>query len=204
MHIEFIPQTEEKKTYAIRKAEQRVFVLHNASGDYTFALEHPEAEVRVFAFYTATHEHRYALRITQHHLSPRTLSSVSVRGILSDTAALDYQGLIRIEEEASGSAASQESRGLLLSNGASHISQPALEILPEDVSCHHRASVAPINEEAITALGLRGIDPQSAKTLLTNGFLAASLEEMEKLLGASDELLHFRETLAQEVAAFAV
>jgi Fe-S cluster assembly scaffold protein SufB len=194
MEIVIIPEAQKEARYVLAEPGRRLFVLARGSGRYTFSLEHEEAEAHVFVLHHASGETRETLSITQHHRAPRSRSSVSVRAILEGEAAFEYQGLIRVEKEASGSEATQESRGLLRSAHASHESRPALEILPEDVACHHRASVAPVSPEAKTYLVMRGIAESDAEKLLVEGFFEPSFGALGALGASETELRELRQT----------
>ncbi len=167
----FTDITNDTKTiYSLKANEKRTFFLLNRSGDITFKLAAPGAEAHIYALYTGKNEDRHALNITQHHLAPRTKSSALVKSVLDDTASFSYHGTIRIEKIATGTIATQENRNLLLSPTASVETNPVLEILNQEVICHHAATTSAPKEEQIFALASRGIPRGDAVQLIAEGF----------------------------------
>ncbi len=113
---------------------------------------------------------------TRHrHQGKHTSSNINFKVALTDRSRSSYTGLIRIDEDAAGSEALQENRNLLLSDTARADSIPELEILTDDVSCSHGATVAPVDQEQIFYLQSRGIDRDKAERLVVQGFLEPTL-----------------------------
>ena len=116
---------------------------------------------------------------TRHrHVSGRTSSDIDFKAVADGAARSSYTGLIRIEEEARESAAFQENRNLLLSEQGRADSIPELEILNEEVSCSHGATVAPIDPEQLFYLQSRGLAPAAALRLVVRGFLGGTLDRL--------------------------
>jgi Fe-S cluster assembly protein SufD len=53
-----------------------------------------------------------------------------------------------------------------------------LEILNEDVSCTHGATVGPIDPEMVFYLASRGIRPEDAVRTIVTGFVASTLRSL--------------------------
>jgi Fe-S cluster assembly protein SufD len=124
---------------------------------------------------------------TQEHAAPDTTSDLAFRGILRDRATAVWSGMIRVEPGAQRTDAFQESRNLLLSDGAHADAIPGLEIEANDVRCTHAATVSQIDKEQLFYLRSRGIERQEAERLLVGGFLgvvAARLEGSQVLHAA--------------------
>lgn len=172
--------------YTLNAGEQGVFFMLNRSGDITFELQGSGAEARVFAFFIGSESEKHALAIAQRHLAPGTTSHVLVKSILRDAAEFSYQGMIHIAERATLSDASQENRNLLLSKNARAFSKPALEILTNDVRCHHAATTSPLNPETLFYAETRGLNPHQAQELLIGGFLQSSLDTMNAFISSQE------------------
>jgi Fe-S cluster assembly protein SufD len=67
----------------------------------------------------------------------------------------------------------------LLSTTARADSQPQLEIYADDVKCTHGSTVGPLDETALFYLRSRGIGLDEARGLLTYGFAAQILDQVE-------------------------
>jgi len=114
---------------------------------------------------------------TRHrHLAGRTWSNIDFKAVADGRSRSSYTGLIRIEEQARGSEAYQENRNLLLSATSRADTIPELEILNEDVSCSHGATVARIDPEQVFYLQSRGLAPEEAVRLVVQGFMAGVVD----------------------------
>ena len=114
---------------------------------------------------------------TRHrHASGQTHSNIDFRQALSGKARAAYTGLIRVDEDAAGAEALQENRNLLLSGDSRVDTIPELEILTDDVSCSHGATVAPLDLEPLFYLQSRSISPEEAVRLIVRGFIDETLE----------------------------
>lgn len=174
-------------TYALNTGEQVVFFMLNRGGAITFELTGNGAHAHVFAFFIGNNHDAVDLNIIQNHRAPDTTSQVLVKSVLSDEARFSYRGTLHIAETAHLSDASQENRNLLLSPNAKAFSEPALEILTSDVSCHHAASTSPLSRETLFALEARGLSPIEAQNLLISGFLQSSIETLNTLVAREDQ-----------------
>lgn len=176
-----------KTTYRLTANEQVVFFMHNRGGDITFELTGEYAEAHVFAFFIGTGETQCHLNISQKHLAKATASRVLVKSVLTDQSVFSYRGTLHIAKQASLSNASQENRNLLLSPQAKAFSEPALEILTDDVRCHHAATTSPLSSPQLFALMARGLSHKQAKQLLVTGFLSSSLETLGSLVSRAEK-----------------
>ena len=112
----------------------------------------------------------------QDHIGAKTTSDVEIKSALAGASRSVYYGVTRVETSASGAAANQENRNLLLSDRAKADSDPVLEILTADViRCGHGATVGPVDQEALFYLQSRGIDMRGSLKLLVGGFFQSVL-----------------------------
>jgi Fe-S cluster assembly protein SufD len=98
-----------------------------------------------------------------------------VKVVLKDNSDSAYTGLIRIEEKADNSQAYQENRNLLLNEGTRAESVPELEILTDQVSCTHGATVGPIDPEMVFYLKSRGYSNDEATRTVVTGFVEPTI-----------------------------
>ena len=82
-----------------------------------------------------------------------------------------FYGMIRVEPQAHGTQGYQANNNLLLDNAHAH-AIPGLEILANDVSCSHGATVSRIDQEQRFYLQARAIPPEEADQLVVQGFLS--------------------------------
>jgi Fe-S cluster assembly protein SufD len=124
------------------------------------------------------------------HRAGRTFSNLDFRAAVAGRARSTYTGLIRIDTGAPGSEAYQQNRNLLLSPRAHADTIPELEILTDEVSCSHGATVAPVDPEHVFYLQSRGIPAAEALRLVVRGFLEETLQRVpQNLRPALEELV---------------
>jgi len=112
------------------------------------------------------------------HTSGETWSNIDFKVVLRDKANSAYTGLIRIENDAKTCEAYQENRNLLLNKGAKAETIPELEILNEDVSCSHGATIGPIDPMSIFYLNSRGIDTPTAVRMIVAGYVEPTVSRL--------------------------
>jgi len=104
------------------------------------------------------------------HASPNCASRELYKGILDDSSSGVFNGKIVVRKDAQKTNARQTNKNLLLSRNAVINTTPQLEIFANDVKCTHGATIGQLNEEELFYLRSRGIDKDSARTLLTYAF----------------------------------
>ncbi len=163
-----------------------------AKTDVGSELAGPGARSELVGFALAEAKQRFDHHTRHVHTSGRTWSNIEYKVAAAGKSRSSYTGLIRIETDAPGSEAYQENRNLLLSEHAHADSIPELEILTDDVSCTHGATVAPVDDEQVFYLQSRGLPTTLAVRLIVRGFLESTLgqvpsplrEELEDLVAA--------------------
>lgn len=104
------------------------------------------------------------------HLQPGCTSEVFYKGVLNGYSRGVFNGMAVVHPGAQQSDARQVNKNLLLSKGAEMDTKPELQIEADDVKCSHGATVGQLDNEALFYLGSRGLDRDSARTLLTSAF----------------------------------
>jgi Fe-S cluster assembly protein SufD len=130
------------------------------------------ADARIMGAYILDASQKVQITTMQHHVVPHTQSTLIMKGLLRDSAHVQYHGTVRIEKDARGSCALQENKNILLSNAARAISVPSLEVLTHDVQCSHGSAIGRFDEQQLLYAASRGIDEKRAEHLLSNAFLA--------------------------------
>lgn len=169
---------DQKKTYRLTTPGRQVFFLGGRSGEITFELATANAEAHVFSLFSGHGADNQTLSVTLRHTAPRTRSRLLAKSVLHDDASAHFSGLIRIEREAIGSDAAQVSRSLTLGQGSANVSEPKLEILPDDVSCRHAATSGRPDPAALFYLQSRGLTEREALETLADGFISEVFDEM--------------------------
>ncbi len=106
-----------------------------------------------------------------HHTAGDSYSNIDFKVVLKDKALSAYTGLIRIDENTLNCEAYQENRNLLLGKDTRAETIPELEILNDQVSCSHGATVGPIDPEMVFYLKSRGVSTDEAVRIIVGGFV---------------------------------
>ncbi|MFZ1720879.1 MAG: SufD family Fe-S cluster assembly protein [Microgenomates group bacterium] len=140
-------------------------------GAYQVELTKPGAEVTISGIFEAEHDQKKSVSVVIHHKAPNTQARTTLKGVGRDQSALKFVGRIIIDPDCGNSHSFLTERILLLSDQATAEAVPDLEILTDDVSCSHAASVSRIPEEQIFYLQSRGISRVAAEDMIVEGFL---------------------------------
>lgn len=128
----------------------------------------------------------YVVRERQHadshtrvdHAVPRSSSDQLYRGVLDGKSRAVFNGKAIVRPGASGTDAQQSNANLLLSAEAEIDTKPELEIYTDEVKCSHGATTGQLDESALFYLRSRGIDAETARSLLTFAFADTVLARM--------------------------
>jgi len=140
----------------------------------------PGADARVTGAYASHGRQHIDFDTTQEHAAPSTTSDLAFRGVLQGRSTAVWKGNIIVDPGAQKTDAFQESRNLLLSKRAHADAIPGLEIQANDVRCTHAAAIAQVDPEQLFYLRAHGLEDETAKRLVIEGFLSALVERFEQ------------------------
>lgn len=136
------------------------------------------AESNIYGLLFGSEDQHFDNHTLQHHAAGHTRSDIDFKVVLRGRAQSAYTGLIRIDNRAKGCEAYQENRNLLLNQGTRAETIPELEILNEDVSCTHGATIGPLDPMEVFYLQARGIPYNEAVRMIVSGFVGTTLKQM--------------------------
>lgn len=110
------------------------------------------------------------------HQASHGTSTQLCKGVIDDAARGVFQGRIVVQPGAQKTNGQQINRALLLSATAEVDSKPELEIHADDVKCSHGATVGELADEALFYLRARGIDLETARSLLIAAFIGEAVD----------------------------
>lgn len=105
-----------------------------------------------------------------HHAVPSCKSQQAHKNVVADTAECIFKGTIQVDQIAQQTDSSQICRSLLLSEKASVKAMPVLQILADDVSCSHGATVTELDKDQVFYMASRGVSAVEARQLLLVAF----------------------------------
>ena len=98
--------------------------------------------------------------------------------IVGDRAHAVFNGKVFVPKAAQLTDAGQLNRNLLLSPKARVDTKPQLEITADNVKCSHGATVSQLEADEVFYLQSRGLDADSARSLLINAFATEVLDQI--------------------------
>lgn len=151
-------------------------------------------EARFNGLYAPTTGQHVDNTLQVRHAAPASMSDQAYRGILSGRAKAAFAGQIVVERPAQKTNAYQSNNNLLLSPDAEINTKPELEIYADDVKCSHGATAGELDEHALFYLRSRGLEVETARSLLTYAFAG---EVLERLVDPSFAAIARRELLSR-------
>ncbi len=125
------------------------------------------------------------------HEGQHTTADLVTRGVLDDAARSVYEGVQDVGREAWDTSSYQRENTLMLSDESEADASPKLIINNHDTEASHSATVGQVDKQDLFYMTSRGVDPESARNMLVEGFFVPVLEEV-----AVEEL---REDLSESV-----
>ena len=119
----------------------------------------------------AAGEDRKVVDVSIDHVSPRTYGKFDCFGICKDDGKLTVLGTSHVFKGAVKSNAQQNCRIMVFDEASNAIAKPILKIDENDLMASHGAVVGKINDEHLFYLTSRGISEETAKELITLGYL---------------------------------
>jgi len=113
------------------------------------------------------------------HRVADTSSNEFYKGVLDGRSRAVFHGRVVVHADAQRTDARQQNRNLLLSADAEVDTKPQLEIYAGDVACSHGATVGQLEADALYYLKTRGVDEQTARSLLTFAFANDVIDKFE-------------------------
>ncbi len=112
------------------------------------------------------------------HAAPHTTGQIISKSISKNGGRSSYRGLVRVEKGAKHSKCNVVCDALILDPRSRSDTYPYIEILEQDVSVGHEASVSRIGEEQLFYLMSRGLSEAEASTMIVNGFIEPLVKEL--------------------------
>ncbi|MCY4273848.1 MAG: Fe-S cluster assembly protein SufD [Gammaproteobacteria bacterium] len=147
--------------------------------DLVIDLKEPGAECNLMGAYCLSGRQHVDNFTTVIHSAPHCNSNEHYKGVLDQRSRAVFHGRVRVAPDAQQSDAQQANNTLLLSADAEIDTKPQLEIYADDVKCSHGATVGNLNEQAMFYLKARGIDRDTARSMLIRAFVDEILDKTE-------------------------
>jgi hypothetical protein len=121
--------------------------------------------------YNIKNEDNNHVGVLVNHLENDSISDIDVKTVVDGNSNSSFIGNIFVDKIARGTDAKLFNKNLLLSNKATAISEPQLDINTKDIECSHGCTVSNIDPQQLYLLNARGLDSHSARNILKECFL---------------------------------
>jgi Fe-S cluster assembly protein SufB len=112
------------------------------------------------------------------HLAPNTTSKIVSKSISKDGGRAGYRGLVRVQKGATDCKSTVNCDALLLDEASRSDTYPYMEILEDQVTIGHEATVSKIGDEQLFYLQSRGINKDEAAGMIVSGFIEPIVKEL--------------------------
>ena len=112
------------------------------------------------------------------HIGKHTKSTIISKGISTDHSVNSYRGQVKILPQAEGARNFSQCDSMLAGKNSSANTWPLIEIKNRSAVVEHEATTSRINEDQLFYLKSRGLDTESAISLLVNGFCHQVFKEL--------------------------
>lgn len=112
------------------------------------------------------------------HLAPDCTSSIVSKSISKDGGKVTYRGLCHFGRRSQGSKANIECDTLIMDNQSTSDTIPYNEVLNDDITLQHEATVSKVSEDQLFYLMSRGISEQEATEMIVMGFIEPFTKEL--------------------------
>lgn len=170
MNSIIVKQNQKKVIPIIWTGEEKEF-------DYQIKLGGQGADLLFLMLLFGTGGSDLTIRTKVIHEYPDTKSRVIIKGALTDSSRVDFEGLVKIENGAKKSDTWLAAHLLLLSDQAGGKAVPNLEISENDVKAGHATTIGKLNDMELFYLMSRGLTKETSTKLIVQGFLGSLLRE---------------------------
>ncbi|KIL41254.1 Fe-S cluster assembly protein SufB [Gordoniibacillus kamchatkensis] len=112
------------------------------------------------------------------HLAPDTTSTIVSKSISKHGGKVTYRGLASFGRNSAGSKANIKCDTLILDNKSTSDTIPYNEIMNDNITLEHEATVSKVSEEQLFYLMSRGLSEQEATQMIVMGFIEPFTKEL--------------------------
>lgn len=138
--------------------------------------ENGDCELRGLFDLAGTNEAHVSVLVE--HRAPHCRSRQHFKFVNQDKSRSSFEGKIYVHPLAQKTESYQLNQNLLLSDEASVVAKPNLEIFADDVKASHGATISQLNAEDLFYFRTRGFSEAQAKELLRQGFCQELLNDL--------------------------
>lgn len=169
------------KSYQSRFTEFQIFHINHGGGRVIFGNESQQmgesSDYRVYGVSFSDGKQKIDIRDSSFQAGKSSTADIHVRGVVKGASSTIHRGNIDLEFEAVNATGFYDSRILLLSKEGYANSKPGLMIKNSNTKSKHGSSISNVSEDEIMYLRARGIDENTARSMITEGFVSYVIEK---------------------------
>mgnify|MGYP000497096650 CR=1 FL=1 len=157
-------------------ANSRVDVYNFDYGDglvlntFNNTFNHKKAIYNLYGLVKLNHKANCSNLIHTLHQEEDCVSNIDFKHSLDDKSKAVFKANSRVENEAKNSKAFQNANTILLSDDATILAEPHLQIFVDELEASHGTTTGSLDEEQLLYLQMRGISKQKATMILLDAF----------------------------------
>ena len=164
------------ESYIIQHPGSRVWINQDSKdADYlqtTFDFDiYNKCETNITCRHNLKRTSSASVSVDVNHLGQDSKSNIDVRSVSDDNAFFSFRGNIDVLKKAENISANMTNKNLLLSNTATAITEPMLDINTKEIECSHGCTISNVDEDSLYYLQARGFSKEVAKNILIENFL---------------------------------
>lgn len=136
---------------------------------------------------------KLSIKSYQIHNELLSWSDLLCKTVVRDHAKFEYRGIIEVTKRGQKSHAYQRNENLVLSEEASVLSEPNLEILANDVFCTHGSTTGYIQDEQMFYLASRGFSREKIENIVSSGFLESVFDKLTDIGVSQKRIVQLRQ-----------
>lgn len=112
------------------------------------------------------------------HMAPNTSSRIISKSISQGGGRTSYRGLLKVNPKAVNSKSKVICDALILDPDSRSDTYPDMQIMEDDTTIEHEATVSKVSDEQLFYLMSRGLSEEEAEAMIVNGFIEPIVKEL--------------------------
>jgi Fe-S cluster assembly protein SufB len=112
------------------------------------------------------------------HIGANTRSKIISKGISLGNSTMTYRGLVRMTPGAKNARNYTQCDSLMIGNNSISNTVPYTDCRNDSAQIEHEATTGRVSDEELYYLSTRGLDPESAASVIVNGFCRSVLNTL--------------------------
>jgi Fe-S cluster assembly protein SufB len=112
------------------------------------------------------------------HVAPETSSKITSKSVSQNGGRASYRGLLKVYPGAEKTKSKVVCDALILDEKSRSDTYPTMQINEQKTQIEHEATVTKVGEEQLFYLMSRGLDRETAESMVVNGFIEPIVKEL--------------------------